>query len=440
MQPFENIFQDSVFDAPKWVLIEKERAWKEFCKSGIPTRKEEDWKYTNLSFLNKTKYQKLNEVSSLDLTKISQYLIPETLTIVYWNGILADVFNTLEDLPTGLQVMPLASAFLDKEKDLSELFQKFSKLSKRNSLVLLNEAIASNGLFIKVGKNSQINKPIHILHLTSHQSINPIACFTRNAIIVENEASVKVYESHYCLDDSQSDEFKPFANKTCDVLLKRNANFTYICTQNLSNACDQISHTRVIQEEHSHLESNVLGVGGRLSRQSLEIWQTGQAAHSSLNGLFLGRGKQQSEQRTSIRHMVPHGTSDQYYKGVLTGNARGVFLGHVGVEKDAQKVAAKQLNKNLLLSDKVEIDTKPELEIDSDDVKCAHGATVSQLRSDEIFYLQSRGINYNKAKTLLSHAFAFEIIAKIQDQNIAQCWNQMVENFFEEAETQGDNA
>ncbi|NRA45524.1 MAG: Fe-S cluster assembly protein SufD [Oligoflexales bacterium] len=440
VQPFEDIFQDSGCDAPKWVLQEKERAWKEFCRAGVPTRKVEDWKYTNLSFLNKTHYQKAAAASSLIPDALKDFLIPETITIVYWDGIFMGALSQLNDLPKGLQIAPLATAFANQEQEPSSLYQRFADLSKDNALIHMNEALASNGIFINVEKNAQINKPVHILHLNSHTAGWPIASFPRITIILEDSANAKIYESFHCMNKSTASDVRAFCNKTTDVLLKKNSKLTYICTQKLSQSSDQICHTRVLQEKHSLLDSHVLGVGGKLSRQSIEVWQEGEEAHSSLNGLFLGREKQQCEQRTSIRHKVPYGTSDQYYKGLLTGEARGVFLGHVGVEKGAQKVRAKQLNKNLLLNDRVEIDTKPELEIDSDDVKCAHGATVSQLRSEEIFYLQSRGINKEKAKFLLSHAFAYEIIAKLGDDTVAAIWNEIVRDFFKEAQALGDFA
>ena len=437
IQPFEDIFQGSGYDAPKWVLLEKERAWKAFCDTGVPTRKEEDWKYTNLSFLKKTNYQKAPLNGTLNADAIKPFLIPETYTIVYRDGVLISANSDLDNLPVGLDITPLPTAFIDYENELASFFKRFAKTSHSNALIQLNEALASNGILIKVSQKAQIDKPIHILHLNSHHSDQPVASFPRNVVIIEEFASAQIYESFHCLEQNSSSEARPFCNKTSDVLLKENAKLTYVCTQNLSLSSDQICHTRVIQEKHSLLESHVLGVGGKLSRQSIDVWQEGEEAHSSLFGLFLGCGHQQSEQRTSVRHKVPHGTSDQYYKGILTGKSRGVFLGHVGVEKGAQKVRAKQLNKNLLLNDQVEIDTKPELEIDSDDVKCAHGATVSQLRSDEIFYLQSRGISKEKAKFLLSHAFAYEIIAKLENPHISAIWNQIVKNFFENAEIIG---
>ncbi|MFK7824374.1 MAG: Fe-S cluster assembly protein SufD [Oligoflexales bacterium] len=437
VQAFENMFQDSELNVPKWVLLEKERAWKEFCKTGVPTRKEEDWKYTNLSFLGKTEYKKAMQDESVNLDKLRPFLIPETITIVYWNGVFLDAASELGNLPQGLEITALSTAFVSKEKELSTLFQRFADSSKSNPLILLNEALAANGILIKVRKKAQIKLPIHILHLNSHDSTSPIASFPRNVILIEEEANAKVYESFYCVDEARN--VRSFCNNISDILLKQNSKLSYISTQNLSKLCDQICHTRVIQDKNSNLESHALGVGGQLSRQSIEVFQEGEEAYSSLNGLFLGQDKQQCEQRTSIRHKVPFGSSDQYYKGVLADHARGVFLGHVSVEKGAQKVRAKQLNKNLLLNDKVEIDTKPELEINSDDVKCAHGATVSQLRSDEIFYLQSRGINKKKAKYLLSHAFAYEIIAKLKDPTQAPIWNQIVKNFFEEASALGEN-
>ena len=437
VQPFENIFQDSDFDRPKWVLLDKERAWKEFCKAGVPTRKEEDWKYTNLSFLNKTKYEKSNANISCSRDIIKPFLIEETITVVYWNGMFVDALNDLQDLQDGLEISSLSTVFTNREKELSDLFQRFASNSKSNPLILLNEALASDGILIKVAAKANIKKPIHILHLNSSESTSPVATFPRNVIFIDKDANATIYESFHCLD--QLNSVRSFCNETSDILIKQNAKLTYVCTQNLSRSFDQICHIRVIQEKNSTMESHVLGVGGQLSRQSIEVYQEGEEAHTNLNGLFLGRDKQQCEQKTLIRHRVPHGSSDQYYKGILTDEARGVFLGHVGVEKGAQKVRAKQLNKNLLLNDKVEIDTKPELEIDSDDVKCAHGATVSQLRSDEIFYLQSRGISEERAKYLLSHAFAHEIIAKLKDSKISPIWNQIVKNFFEEVNALGEN-
>mgnify|MGYP003330295950 CR=1 FL=1 len=423
-QAFTSIYTNSNSRSkgyPAWLQQEKEQSWKAFNHFGFPQRTSEDWKYTNFSFLKNRIFQ-VSQIPD-NLQQIENIKIANALNLVFINGRYSKSFSDTPKDQSQVKISLIkelveesrkSQSISDALNQLKNLKGKFAKLDQDNGLIALNTACADEGFFIQLQSTSCEQEPIHLIHISTASAKESCAIFPQNYLLVADGCQGIVLESFagICKESKSSyPQCEPsLCNSKTDIYLGQGSKLQYGFVQNQEENICQISHGRVLQRSHSHFESFGLCYGAFLSRHSMEIWQEEDYASSYLNGFYTGKDKNQCEIRTSIHHKKPHGNSSQYYKGILNGKSRGVFLGKVNVYPLAQKTHAKQLNKNLLLSSKAEADTKPILKIDTDDVKCSHGATVSQLRDEEIFYLKSRGIPEEKARKILCQGFMDETI------------------------------
>ncbi|MFN4954956.1 MAG: Fe-S cluster assembly protein SufD [Aphanizomenon sp.] len=385
--------QDLREDAVNWVR-----------HSVIPNTREEEWRFTDLSPLKQVDFNNVETIHKLSLQ--DDFVLPEVSgRLVFVNGVYSPDLSNTENLPTGLIVGNL-------DVLPGEVIQKYLAQAEGSKEVFtaLNTAALNDVAVVWVAKNVVVETPIHLLFVSvSGES----ATISQPRVLVVAESSSQVvlieeYTNHRDTEDTEEEVY--FTNGVTEIWVHENAQVTHNRVVREGAAAFHIGKTAVTQARYSRYNCNAVTVGGKISRHNLEILQSGEQTETTLNGLTVIANNQLADTHSVLSLNHPHGISKQLHKCIISDRAHGVFNGKIFVPKSAQLTDASQLNRNLLLSSKSRIDTKPQLEITADNVKCAHGATVSQLEDDEIFYLESRGIDENNARKLLVNAFATEII------------------------------
>jgi Fe-S cluster assembly protein SufD len=392
-------------------------AKERFLAQGIPNRRDEEWKYTSLKPLSDPAFQFADAADAIDQAILDANLSPTDLPLVFVNGVFAPAYSPLDRLPAGLSVEPLEA------HQTGSLFDDRTALGfGENPMRDLNLATSSQGVVIRVSKDAVVESPIHLLHVvTKSENLSSL----RHLIQVERGAQAELVESHV-----QTESVTALTLCGLDIVVKENAVLRHIRDQVMTGEGLHVSTIDAVVSAHGTYDTFGLAQGGRLIRNDINVAIVGEGAHTTLDGLYLVDGHSVIDNHTTIDHQVPHATSQQLYKGILDGEGRGVFNGKVLVRKDAQQTQAFQTNKNLLRSEKAEIDTKPELKIDADDVKCSHGAAIGRLDLNEIFYLQSRGISREKAEVILAAAFAGEVVMRITDEKARQRIQSRCASYF----------
>ena len=392
-----------------WLQTLRTDAFNYFSDKGFPSLREEEWRYTNVSGIEKKRFlpQLNTDTTVLDASLLAQYAVDDVYTIVLINGHFSAEHSSLDGLPEGVLALSMADA-LNQHPEKVEQYLAQAVSHQEHSFVAFNTAWFSDGLFVYIPTNHQLDKPIQLIHWVTQADL---LATTRHIIIAESMAEVCVIESYI----GDSDAYLSAA--VTEVFIKKNAEVTLYKVQSESEKAYHFGGTYVKQERDSRFKHHNFAFGSLLARNDIHT-DLGLAAECDLNGLFLGIKRQHIDNHTRINHAQPHAISRELYKGVLDQRARGVFQGRVLVAKDAQKTDSEMNNRNLLLSSDAEIDTKPQLEIYADDVKCAHGVTVGQLDEKSIFYLQSRCIDRETAKNILTFAFANEMIDKVEVKSL----------------------
>lgn len=386
----------------------RQAAFAKFEEKGFPTVKNEEWKYTNIQpLVNKTYL--LNEdvdVANLDLSKAD---IPglEAHRIVLINGQYVLAFSSLEE-ELGLTVKPIEEAV--EEPAFTKHFAQHADKTD-NVLVSLNTALYTSGIYLAVAKNSVISRPIHIIHVATGGE--EFFAQTRNLFVVEANAEVEIIESFITLDNTA----KNLHNKVTEIVLDDNAKVQHYYLQVADAVSNYINHTEVYQTKHSLYNNyNCNFPGASLVRHDINIRMDAEQVESHLYGVNLLADKQLVDNHTVVDHMKPHCESYEWYKNIPQDESTAVFNGKIFVREDAQKTNAFQQNNNLLLGDKATVNTKPQLEIFADDVKCSHGCTMGQFDEEALFYLRARGIGEESARILLVHAFAFDVTSRFSNE------------------------
>ena len=377
--------------------------------SSIPNTREEEWRFTDLSALRQVQFHLETQLKSVDISALT---LPEAVNsrLVFVNGVYAPDLSAVADLPSGVVVGNLAGF----SKSQQEIVKHYLAQAEGSQEVFtaLNTAGISDAAVVWVAKNVIVETPIHLLFVAvagEKATISQPRCL----VMAETGASVTVVEDFIHRRGAESAEGVYLTNAVTEVWLGENAQVSHTRIEREGAEAFHVGKTAVTQARDSRYTCHALSFGAKLSRHNLEILQTGEQTETTLNGLTMISGRQVGDTHSAIALNHPHSTSTQLHKCIVGDRAHAVFNGKVFVPKAAQLTNAGQLNRNLLLSSKARVDTKPQLEITADNVKCAHGATVSQLEDDEIFYLQSRGINEDDARKLLINAFAAEIINQI---------------------------
>lgn len=356
-----------------------------FGEIGFPNERNEDWKFTSVAPLVRTPMQG----SSVD-----DLVLPET-----------------EGLPPGVLVLGLREA-LARHPELVEAHLGQHASFKDHPFVALNTAFWNHGVFVYIPAGVMVEKPIELTYLASFVpavSALPHLSYRRNLVVVGKGSQVRLVEEHTTAHDSRY-----AVNVVSEVILAEGAVVDHYKVQQESMQAFHLATAQAVVASKGNFSSHYVGLGGALVRNEVRVLFTGEHAEATVNGLYLLDDSQHADNHTVIDHAKPHCASHELYKGILDGKSRGVFNGKIFVRQDAQKTDAKQTNQTLLLSEEATINTKPQLEIFADDVKCTHGATVGQLDEEQLFYLRARGIGEEQARALLTFAFANDIIGRIQ--------------------------
>ncbi|WP_332021490.1 Fe-S cluster assembly protein SufD [Kaistella sp.] len=383
-------------------------ALHKFFELGIPTKKDEEYKYTNLKEISEKNYNFFPKESH-NITKEqidALHLGEENFDwIVFINGQLHKELSKISIE----NVEFLSFNFALNDAKHKEVFEKYFNTiaSKELAFTNLNLAYCKHGFFLKVPKNVVIEKPIHVFYLSQNQDENTVYN-TRNLLIAEEGSKVEVIESHHNFDDTFV-----FTNSVTEIFTYQNAKADWHKVQNDSDTSYLMDHTFAKQERDSLTTVNTFTFGGKLVRNNLDFIHNGENINSFMNGITIIGGEQTVDHHTAVHHKTPNCESYQNYKGIYKDKSHGVFNGKVFVDKIAQKTNAYQQNNNILLNEGATIDTKPQLEIFADDVKCSHGCTVGQLNEDALFYLRARGISKKEAQALLLYAFANDAMQNI---------------------------
>ncbi|MCX7104309.1 MAG: Fe-S cluster assembly protein SufD [Methylococcales bacterium] len=388
-----------------WLEEQRLKALSQFSEQGFPASHEEEWRYTNVSAIEKKLFSPtINKTINLvDIEWLKLYQLQEAWSVVLVDGHFSAELSSLEDLPVDVLVMGMADA-LQKLPETLENYINQSVNIDENSFIAFNTAWFTDGLFVSVNAKRILEKPIQVLHVATQQDV---LAATRTVIILDKMAEASIIETYVGYDNAY------LSSTVTEVFVGQNAHLTLYKMQCESEKAYHFGGIYVKQDRDAHFTHHNFAFGALLARSDIHT-DLDHASECELNGLYLGVKRQHIDSHTRINHIKPHGISRELYKGVLDNRARGVFQGRVIVAKDAQQTDSQMNNRNLLLSDDAEADSKPQLEIYADDVKCGHGVTVGQLDEKSIFYLQSRCIDEEAARNILTFAFANEMVDRVK--------------------------
>ncbi len=426
-QAFLQLQENREGERVAWLERLRAGAMERFEESGFPSLKDEEWKYTNVAALAAVDFQPSSLQTSakgeVDLLGLSQFRHLETSEsqLVFINGKLRQDLSALTAIPKGVVALDLSAAIADeryREIVWKHLAQQADYVV--NGFTALNTALISHGAFVYIPKDAIVSVPLNLLFISDGTHV---ASFPRVLVVAEENSSATLIESYASTKDS-----KYFTNAVVEIVLREGASLEHYKLQRESTEAFHIATTAADLGRNSRYDATTITFGAQLSRHDFHVIMDDEGAECWVDGLYLVTGSQHTDTHSVIDHRKPHCTSHQLYKGILDGKSRAVFNGKVFVRHDAQKTDAMQTNKNLLLSNEARVDTKPQLEILADDVKCAHGAAVGQLEEDELFYLEARGIHPDLARNLLTYGFAEEVIGKIKIESIRKQLDEAVLN------------
>ena len=400
----------------------RESAVNRLSEVGLPKITDENWRYTNIRAMESIPF----ELSVLDRLHVKpsdmvNIGIPglDTYRITFVDGWIEDELSDLKQLPVEVEVRTLKD-ILNHGDELAVARLRHKAANAMHGFEALNIAAVTDGLVVRVANGATLNRPLEILSISSDQA-NARLCSINHSVVIERGAELTLLERYVSLGSTNH-----LTNASISLDIGEAAVVEHIRIQNESNSSFHVGSTHVTQSEHSRYMAFTCSLGALLDRHELAVSLDGEQSHSGLNGLFVGRGKQHVDNYTTVTHAEPECTSNEFYKGILSERARAVFHGRIIVSPGAQKTDAQQQNKNLLLSSNAEADTKPQLEIYADDVKCSHGATVGYLDAEAIFYLRSRGLSETDARMILTEAFAMEIIDQLENGEVKDYISSMI--------------
>jgi Fe-S cluster assembly protein SufD len=426
---FRRLQQRTTAGDPAWFGRLRESAMDRFEQLGFPSVKEEEWKYTNVAPITKLNFRPALPsveadalVTKAELARFG-YVEAQASQLVFRNGLLRNDLSSKAGLPGGVVAIDLTEAAADAK--YGELVREHLARSadyNANAFTALNTAFVSSGAFILIRKGTELESPLHLNFISDPSDPDP-ANFPRVLIIAEENSRATVIESYASIGEAAY-----FTNAVVEIVLKDGARLEHYKVQRESVDAYHIATTSADLGPNSSYDSTAINFGARLSRHDVHVKMANEGAECWVDGLYVVSSDQHTDTHSVIDHQQPHCTSRQLYKGILDGRSRAVFNGKIFVRHGAQKTDAMQTNKNLLLSNEARVDTKPQLEILADDVKCAHGAAVGQIAEEELFYLETRGIHPDLAKNLLTYGFAEEVIGKIKVDSIRAQLDEAVLN------------
>jgi Fe-S cluster assembly protein SufD len=399
-------------DLPWWRKL-REDAFARFAQVGFPTTHDEDWRFTNVSAIAQTPFQlATKESSSVSPEELEPWRVPDIrCQLVFVNGRFAPELSQIGKLPAGVTAGSLADEFSNHAQAIEAHLGRYLDI-RRDAFSALNTAFAEDGAYVHIRKGVVAEDPIYLLFVSTGNK-EPLMSHPRNLIVAEAESQASIIEDYVSLNSGTA-----FCNTATELVAGDSAVVSHYMVEREHPQAFNVSTLRIQQGRSANVASHSVLLGGGLVRNNVHPVLAGEGAECLINGLFIGSGRQHLDNYMLVEHASPHCDSRQFYNGILDGHAHGVFHGRIVVHKDAQKTDAKQTNRNLLLSDDAQIDTKPQLEIYADDVKCTHGATIGQIEENALFYLRSRGIDEVSARKLLLLAFANECLDRMKQDSV----------------------
>lgn len=407
---FEKFIQTTGNDNARLLNIRKQ-AWENFSKMGFPSAKNEEYKYTPVTRLLEKELDPNTEVTSIfpDDVEYTRYFqdAADANILVFVNGVFHKDISRIISPKNELIIKELEEAYFENPDLISDHFAQYADYNA-DPFIALNTAFAKNGTFIQVKDNAVIEKPVFFYYI-SDTSKSQVISFPRNLILAGKNSQFQFADFYVSAGGATS-----FNNIVTEIKVNANAQVQYYKIQQEEDHAIHVGTTQVHQEKDSTFSATTISLSGRLIRNNLNIAIGGTGCTANMFGLYMPDGRQHVDNHTVVDHREPHSFSNELYKGILSGKSTGVFNGKIYVRQDAQKTNAFQSNKNILLSPDATMNTKPQLEIWADDVKCSHGATTGQLDEEQLFYLRARGISKESAQAMLLYAFAKDVLENIQ--------------------------
>jgi Fe-S cluster assembly protein SufD len=394
---------------PAWLRELRERGFARFRDVGFPTTRVEDWRFTNVNAIAQTSFLPA-PVSDQGVTSsaLEPFRIPGSAgQLVFVNGRFAPRLSRIAGLPSGVEAGSLAEAIRDNRSAVERHLGRYLNL-ERDAFCALNTAFLEDGGYVHLERRTVLEAPICLLFVSLPGRV-PAMAHPRTLIVAEDEAQAGIVEDYVSLGSGVF-----FSNSATELVVGEGAVLSHYLLEREGQQAFNISTLRSEQARSANVSSHSILLGGGLVRNNVHPVLAGEGSECLINGLFIAAQKQHMDNYMLVEHARPHCSSRQFYNGILDGHSHGVFHGRIIVHKDAQKTDAKQTNRNLLLSDDAQIDTKPQLEIYADDVKCTHGATIGQVEENALFYLRSRGIAEDAARRLLLLAFSNECLDRMK--------------------------
>jgi Fe-S cluster assembly protein SufD len=394
-----------------WLRALRQNGFRRFYEVGFPTLRDEDWRFTNVSAIAETPFRISPAGARLSGQELAPWRMENPASeLVFFNGRFVPELSS-GNLPAGAEAGSLAGQ-LARDSQSVEAHLGAYLSTERDAFSALNTAFAEDGAYVRIRRGAVIDRPIHLLFVSAGTGA-PAMTNPRNLVLAEEESQAAIVEDYVSLDDSVA-----FCNTVTEFVVRDNAIVSHYMVERENRQAFNVSTLRIEQGRTANVASHSLLIGGALVRNNVHPVLAGEGGECLINGLFIGGDRQHLDNYMLVEHAKPHCGSRQFYNGILDGQAHGVFHGRIIVHKDAQKTDAKQTNRNLLLSDDAQIDTKPQLEIYADDVKCTHGATIGQIEEDALFYLRSRGLDETSARKLLLGAFASECLDRMKEDAV----------------------
>lgn len=413
---------------PRWLQSLRQDAFARFSETGFPTTHDEDWRFTNVAAVANTAFE-LAGLETASWEQLEPFGASQFAShLVFINGLFSQELSTVAALPKGVTVGSLAAQLKNDPAHVEQHLGRYLN-TQRDPFAALNTAFSEDGVYVYVPRGVHVEQPIYVLFVTVPGAA-PTMNHPRNLIVAEESSQVTVVEDYVSLGEGIT-----FSNAATELVAGDNANVSHYMIVREGGQAYNFSTLRIQQGRNANVATHSLLLSGALVRNNVHPVLAGEGSECLINGLFMANGRQHMDNYMLVEHASPHCDSRQFYNGILNGQSHGVFHGRIIVHKDAQKTDAKQTNRNLLLSDDAQIDTKPQLEIYADDVKCTHGATIGQFDENALFYLRSRGLAEAAARHVLLLAFANECLDRMTSPQVRDHLEKLVVAGMPEAAT-----
>lgn len=411
LQPWLAAVEQRPHGGPRWLQDLHDRAAARFAALGFPTTRDEEWRFTNVAPIASAEFSPVGAAASeADLSGAIYGDVQNRIVVL--NGRFSPELSRVGALPAGVRVGSLATAVTEQADIVQRYLGQLAEFGGR-AFTALNTALAGDGAFLYIPDGAIIEEPLELLFVTAAAGTVPVMSTARALVVVGERAQCRLVETYYGTTGATY-----FTNAVTEVFCGEGAMVDHYKVQQESLEAYHVASMHVHTARGATFSSHSFSLGGKLVRNDAFAILDGEGAECTLNGLYLADGDRLVDNHTSIDHAKAHCPSHEIYKGILGGNARAVFNGKIIVRQDAQKTDAKQTNRALLLSDTAQINTKPQLEIFADDVKCTHGASIGQLDDDAMFYLRARGLTYFEARDMLIHAFAGDVLGRVRIEGL----------------------